>query len=120
MAGSLAYAEHCQACHRADGRGMARVYPALAGNSIVFADDPSSLVQVTLIGGRTPHTRHDRMAFSMPGFEQLPNAQLAQILTFIRSSWGNQASAVSEVDVARMRRVVRDKPVHYVPQEAAQ
>ena len=40
--------------------------------------------------------------------------------TFIRSSWGNQASAVSEVDVARMRRVVRDKPVHYVPQEAAQ
>lgn len=120
VAGSLAYAEHCQACHRSDGRGMARVYPALAGNSIVFADDPSSLVQVTLIGGRTPHTRHDRMAFSMPGFEQLPNAQLAQILTFIRSSWGNQASAVSEVDVARMRRVVRDKPVHYVPQEAAQ
>ena len=60
------------------------------------------------------------MAFSMPGFEHLPNAQLAQILTFIRSSWGNHASAVSEVDVARMRRVVRDKPVHYVPQEAAQ
>jgi mono/diheme cytochrome c family protein len=119
VAGSLAYAEHCQACHRADGRGMPRVYPALAGNSIVFADDPSSLVQVTLIGGRTPHTPHDRMAFTMPGFEQLPNAQLAQILTFIRSSWGNQASAVSEVDVARMRRVVRDKPVHYVPQEAA-
>ena len=119
VAGSLAYAEHCQACHRADGRGMPRIYPALAGNSIVFADDPSSLLQVTLVGGRTPHTPHDRMAFSMPGFEHLPNAQLAQILSFIRSSWGNQASAVREVDVARMRRVVRDKPVHYVPQEAA-
>ena len=117
--GSLAYAEHCQACHRADGRGMPRIYPALAGNSIVFADDPSSLVQVTLAGGRTPHTPHDRMAFSMPGFEHLPNAQLAQILTFIRSSWGNQASAVSEADIARMRRVVRDKPVHVVPQEVA-
>ncbi len=117
--GSLAYAEHCQACHRADGRGMPRIYPALAGNSIVFADDPSSLVQVTLAGGRTPHTPRDRMAFSMPGFEHLPNAQLAQILTFIRSSWGNQASAVSEADIARMRRVVRDKPVHVVPQEVA-
>ncbi len=55
----------------------------------------------------------------MPGFEHLPNAQLAQILTFIRSSWGNQASAVSEADIARMRRVVRDKPVHVVPQEVA-
>lgn len=118
-AGSLAYAEHCQACHRADGRGMPRIYPALAGNSIVFADDASSLVQVTLVGGRTPHTPHDTMAFSMPGFEHLPNAQLAQILTFIRSSWGNRASAVGEADVARMRRVVRDKPVHIVPQETA-
>jgi len=39
--------------------------------------------------------------------------------TFIRSSWGNQASAVREIDVARMRRVVRDKPLHVVPQEAA-
>jgi len=56
----------------------------------------------------------------MPGFAwRLSDEETAQLVTFVRSSWGNQASAVSEVDVARMRRVVRDKPVHYVPQEAA-
>jgi hypothetical protein len=54
---------------------MPRVYPALAGNSIVFADDPSSLVQVTLTGGRTPHTRTTAWPSAMPGFEHLPNAQ---------------------------------------------
>lgn len=117
--GALAYSEHCQACHRADGLGAPRVYPALAGNSIVFSDDPSSLIQVTLAGGRTPETPHDRMAFTMPGFAHIPNAELADIMTFIRNSWGNHASAVSADDIARMRRVVAHKPQHYVPQEAA-
>ncbi len=118
--GALAYSEHCQACHRADGKGAPRIYPALAGNSIVFSDDPSSLIQVTLAGGITPHTAHDRMAFTMPGFANLSNRELAQIMTFIRNGWGNRASAVSADDIARMRRVVADKPVHYLPEEAAQ
>jgi len=115
--GALVYSEHCQACHRADGRGAPRIYPALAGNSIVFADDPSSLIQVTLAGGRTPDTVHDRMAFSMPGFANVSNKELADVLSFIRNSWGNHASTVSADDIARMRRVVADKPVHYVPVE---
>lgn len=118
--GALAYSEHCQACHRADGKGAPRIYPALAGNSIVFADDPSSLIQVTLAGGATPHTPHDRMAFTMPGFAHVSNRELAQIMTFIRNGWGNCASAVSADDIARMRRVVADKPVHYLPEESAQ
>ena len=117
--GALGYSEHCQACHRADGRGAPRVYPALAGNSIVFADDPSSLIQVTLAGGRMPDTPHDRMAFTMPGFANVSNDELAGILTFIRNGWGNHASAVSADDIARMRRVVAEKPVHYLPAEAA-
>lgn len=118
--GALGYSEHCQACHRADGKGAPRVYPALANNSIVFSDDPSSLIQVTLAGGRTPETVHDRMAFTMPGFAQLPNRELADILSFIRNSWGNHASEVTATDIARMRRVIEHKPVHYVPEEAAQ
>lgn len=118
--GALGYSEHCQACHRADGRGAPRVYPALAGNSIVFSDDPSSLIQVTLAGGRMPDTVHDRMAFTMPGFAHLPNRELAEILTFIRNGWGNHASEVTVHDIARMRRVVAHKPEHYVPAEAAQ
>ncbi|WMJ68726.1 cytochrome c [Stenotrophomonas sp. 24(2023)] len=117
VTGALAYAEHCQACHRADGRGMPRVYPALAGNSIVFADDASSLVQVTLAGGRMPQTPHDTMAFSMPGFAHLRNEELARILTFIRNSWGNHASPVSKEEVARMRAVVRDRPAPVLPVE---
>ena len=117
--GAMTYVEHCTACHRLDGKGAPEVYPALAGNSMVFADDPSSLIQVTLAGGRMPSTPEHAMAFTMPGFAHLSNADLAELMTFIRNSWGNHASAVSEADIARMRKEIAHKPVHYAP-EAAQ
>lgn len=114
--GATRYVEHCAACHRLDGRGAPRVFPALAGNSIVFAEDPSSLIQVTLAGGAMAKTPHDRMAFVMPGFDQLRNSEVAEILTFIRNGWGNHGTEVRDSDVARMRRLVDDKPAHYVPE----
>ena len=114
--GATRYVEHCAACHRLDGRGAPRVFPALANNSIVFADDPSSLIQVTLAGGAMPRTPHDKMAFVMPGFDQLRNREVAEILNFIRNGWGNHCSLISESDVGRMRRLVADKPAHYVPE----
>ena len=115
-AGATRYVEHCAACHRLDGRGAPRVFPALAGNSIVFADDPSSLIQVTLAGGAMAKTAHDRLAFVMPGFEQLRNREVAEILNFIRNGWGNHGTEIRESDVARMRRLVDHKPTHYVPE----
>ncbi|PJT24424.1 alcohol dehydrogenase [Ochrobactrum sp. 30A/1000/2015] len=114
--GALSYVEQCSVCHRMDGKGAPRIYPALAGNSIVFADDPSSLIQVTLTGGRTPDTPADRMAFTMPGFADLPNWQVAEILNFIRNGWRNHGAAITEQDIARMRREIAHKPVHYVPE----
>lgn len=113
--GATRYVEYCAVCHRLDGRGAPRVFPALAGNSIVFADDPSSLIQVTLAGGAMAKTAHDRMAFVMPGFDQLRNREVAEILTFIRNGWGNHGTEVRDSDVARMRRLVDHKPTHYVP-----
>ena len=113
--GATRYVEHCATCHRLDGRGAPRVFPALANNSIVFADDPSSLIQVTLAGGAMARTAHDKMAFVMPGFGQLRNHEVAEILNFIRNGWGNHGTHVQESDVARMRRLIDDKPAHFVP-----
>lgn len=113
--GATRYVEHCAACHRLDGRGAPRVFPALAGNSIVFADDPSSLIQITLAGSAMAKTPHDRMAFVMPGFNQLRNREIAEILNFLRNGWGNHGTEVTDSDVARMRRLVDHKPAHYVP-----
>lgn len=113
--GATRYVEHCAACHRLDGRGAPRVFLALAHNSMVFADDPSSLIQVTLAGGAMPRTPHDKMAFVMPGFQQLRNREVAEILNFIRNGWGNHGSEILASDVARIRRLVDRRPAHYVP-----
>lgn len=114
--GALEYMENCVVCHRADGRGAPRIFPALAGNSIVFAEDPSSLIQVTLEGGAMPKTLADKMAFVMPGFDHLSDQELADILTFIRTGWTNKASSIEVKDVAHMRKLVSNKPQHYIPE----
>lgn len=114
--GALAYSGACALCHRNDGLGAPEIYPALKGNSMVIADDPSSLIQVTLAGGEMPDTPAHRMAFTMPAFDRLTNDQVAEILTFIRTSWGNQASPVTPEEVARLRAEIARKPVHYVPE----
>jgi thiosulfate dehydrogenase len=103
QAGAILYGEFCQDCHRADGNGMARVYPALAGNSAVLTDDPLSLVRIILGGGRMPDTGAGRPALAMPGFSYLSDRDVATLATFVRSSWGNRAPMVSEASVAGIR-----------------
>lgn len=118
VAGASAYMEHCASCHRADGRGAPRIFPALANNSIVFADDPSSLIQVTLAGSKMAKTPADPMAFTMPGFDHLDNQTVADIMTFIRNGWGNHGTPVTTSDIAAMRGVIARKPQNYVPGDA--
>ncbi len=113
--GAVAYVENCASCHGLDGRGAPRIFPALAGNTIVRAEDPSSLIQVTLAGSTMAHTPADRMRFEMPGFDQLDNRTVADIVTFIRAGWGNGAAAVGAKDVSQMREIVARKPENYVP-----
>ena len=45
--GAVIYMEHCVICHRADGQGMPRIFPALAGNSAIFAQNPQSIIPVS-------------------------------------------------------------------------
>ena len=109
--GAMLYAEYCQVCHRMDGKGIPRIFPALAGNSAVIADDAESVLQVTLSGGRMPITPHDQMAFSMPGFKELSDADVAEVVNFVRNSWGNQSTKVDIKDVVAMRQFLNKKPV---------
>lgn len=117
--GAMLYAEHCIACHRADGNGMARIFPALNKNSAVYANNAQSVIQVTLEGGRTPHTKHDTMAFTMPGFRHLSDEDIAEVVNFVRNSWHNQAPEVKAGDVAEIRRFVNTKAPNIVPQTAS-
>ncbi len=114
--GALGYVATCAACHRLNGQGTPRIFPALAGNSVVTAADPSALIRLTLTGGAMPYVRSEKMDPSMPEFEsRLDNGQLADILTFVRKSWGNTGAPVTAENVAAIRSKLAHEPDNYVP-----
>ncbi|MCO7518498.1 MULTISPECIES: cytochrome c [unclassified Pseudomonas] len=103
--GAALYVDNCGACHRSDGQGYARVFPALAGNPVVQGQDATSLIHIVLQGATLPATATAPSTFSMPGFGwRLADQQVADVVNFIRSSWGNQAPLVSAGQVAGLRK----------------
>ena len=102
--GSKLYEQHCAQCHGDDGQGVANAYPALAGNRAVLMPQTANLVQMVLNGGYAPATAGNPRPFGMPPFVLVLNdGDVAEVLTHIRGSWGNQAGNVSALDVMRIR-----------------
>lgn len=107
--GGKLYAQHCAACHGEKGEGRRGAYPPLAGNRAVTLPVTSNLVQVVLNGGFPPATRGNPRPFGMPPFATvLPDADVAAVLTYIRSSWNNKAAPVSELSVTQQRSSIRE------------
>lgn len=104
--GAGLYNAFCAKCHHADGGGEPPKFPALAGNPAVLAPNPTSLIRLLLQGGRSPQSMDGPRAHKMPAFQnQLTDTEMARVLTFVRGTWGNQASAVTTRQVS----VLRDK-----------
>lgn len=99
------YQGFCAECHKANGEGEAHKFPKLAGNPVVLAGNAASLIHLTLKGGKK---RQDSK--EMPGFaEKLSDREIAQVLSFIRNSWGNIASPVTAREVSSLRQDLRQQ-----------
>jgi len=107
--GGLAYAQFCADCHRLNGEGVAKVFPPLAGNPTVSAKDASTLVHITLTGWATAQTQAHARVFTMPGFARLGDDEIADILTFVRASWGGNATPVTAGEVKAARATLDPK-----------
>jgi len=102
--GAKLYGQHCAQCHGEQGQGVAGAYPPLAGNRAVLLPVTANLVQVVLNGGFAPATGGNPRPFGMPPYATvLGDADIAAVLSHIRSAWGNAAAPVSEMDVNRQR-----------------
>ena len=102
--GAELYDDNCAACHRSDGAGSPTALPQIADNSSVLAEDPNSLIRLVLAGGSLPGTEAAPSTLGMPAFAwRLCDEEVAELLTFIRTSWGNRASSVTAAEVARVR-----------------
>jgi len=101
--GGLGYVQFCLDCHRPDGAGVRGIFPSLAHNPTVASRDPSTLLHITLTGWKTAETETHKRVYTMPGFDPLTDREIAEILTFVRETWGNGAGPISTAQVAKFR-----------------
>jgi thiosulfate dehydrogenase len=109
--GGLGYVQFCVDCHRQDGAGVKQIFPPLAQNPSVTAADPATLMHLTLTGWKTAETVAHPRVYTMPAFARLSDQELAEILSFVRDSWGNHAKPVMPSDVKKMRAELDPKVV---------
>lgn len=102
--GAKLYEQHCAECHKADGKGAPPAYPPLAGNVSLSVGPPLNPVRVVLNGGFPPSTGGNPRPYGMPPFSSnLNDAEIASIVSYIRTSWGNKGAMVSPIEVSRSR-----------------
>ncbi len=102
--GAEIYYKECVWCHMYDGGGQNKFQPSLAGNPAVLDPDPSSSINLLLNGSLRLVPGGDPEPYNMPNYRLLlDDQQIADVVTFIRSSWGNQASEVTAKQVAEVR-----------------
>ncbi len=102
--GSAIYSQKCASCHQATGMGLPGAFPPLAKNPYVTGD-PTKVIG-TLLHGLNGAIKVNGQSYqgAMPAWKgQLSNAEIAAVATYIRSSWGNKASAVTEKQVAAVK-----------------
>ena len=106
--GAALYERHCADCHGASGQGRSAggrpAFPALAGNRAVTLDPAVNAVRMVVAGGFGPSTSGNPRPWGMPPFgHQLDDAEVASVLSYIRSSWGNAAAPVTPLQVRQWR-----------------
>lgn len=102
--GKAVYTQNCVVCHQVDGGGVQNMNPPLIKTSYVLGDK-STLVSILLKGMSQQEIDGEVYTNVMPSFEFLTDQQIADVLTYVRNSFGNTASAVavSEVKTARTK-----------------
>jgi mono/diheme cytochrome c family protein len=107
VVGKRLFTANCVACHQSTGLGVAGQFPTLVGSEWVLTEGwngDNHLVSILLHGLQGPvQVKGATYNGAMPPWKQLKDDQIAAILTYIRSEWGNNESPISSAHVAKVR-----------------
>ena len=102
--GAKLYRTSCSSCHQANGEGIPGAFPALAGAPAVTAENPTRHIEIVLFGMQGEAINGVEYSAVMPAWsDQLSDEEAAAIINHERSSWGNDAPAVTAEDVKEVR-----------------
>ena len=120
--GKKIYGNTCVSCHQADGEGVQRMNPTLVKTKWVLGDK-KALSRIVLFGLKGGEIVIDGDDFHnpMPGLANLlKDEQIADVLTYVRNSFGNKAGAVTAADVKQARIVNKTTAIKTVKKSAKQ
>lgn len=101
--GEAIYKANCLACHQADGSGVPNMYPPLSPNE--WIKDKDKLIGIMLKGlSGEIQVGEDTYNNAMPPHDGMSDKELAEVLTYVRSNFGNQLDPVTEEEVAAARK----------------
>jgi mono/diheme cytochrome c family protein len=109
--GKQLFAANCVACHQATGKGLPGVFPPLDGSEWVTGDE-RALANI-LLHGVTGEITVAGTVFkgAMPSFQQLGDAELAAVASYVRSEWSNKAAPVAAgLFTAERKAAIRSTP----------
>ena len=102
-AGLVIYQQQCLACHQVDGGGVSHMNPPLIKTKWVLGDK-QTLINTVIKGLNTPiEIDGDDYHNVMPPHPAMTDQQVADVLSYVRNSFGNKAPAVKATDVAAAR-----------------
>lgn len=106
-AGAAIYRDNCVACHGWGGQGAAGLFPALAGSPLVQQHSAETLAHLVLAGSQGVFTEKAPTAPAMPSLAwRLDDRKVADVLSFVRNSWGNAAEPVDAAAIASVRKAL--------------
>ncbi|HEX4792866.1 MAG TPA: PVC-type heme-binding CxxCH protein [Humisphaera sp.] len=115
--GKIVFTATCAQCHQADGNGMEGKAPSLLDSPIALGPD-IRLIRLVLNGAKGEfHVTGWVPNQEMPTLAILPDAQIADVLTYIRHEWGHNAPPVTTRTVQQIRTLVGDRQTAWTEQE---
>lgn len=103
-AGQKVYSQYCISCHQADGGGVQHMNPPLIKTTYVLGDK-ARIIKIVLNGfSEDVDINGESYSNTMPSFDNLKDQEIADVLTYVRNSFTNKASAVKVSEVTALRK----------------
>jgi mono/diheme cytochrome c family protein len=102
--GKSVYDARCASCHGAQGEGKPPHWPPLANNQSIEMQSAVNPIRMVLNGGYPPGTQGNPMPYGMPPFAGLlSDNEVAAVVSYIRTAWGNRGTPVSAREANELR-----------------
>ncbi len=105
--GKTVYLTQCLACHQVDGGGVPHLNAPLDGATAVTGKDKAKLITIVIKGLKGVELDGEFYSNAMAPHPEMTDQQIADVLTYIRNSWSNKASAVTAAEVKAVRAKIK-------------